>query len=33
MSKEAKEDFLKWSDTYSLKVMKIFTMATGLLYP
>ena len=34
MSKEAKADFLKWSNTYySLKVMKIFTMATDLLYP
>lgn len=29
MSKEAKADFLKWSNTdYSMKMMKIFTMAT-----
>lgn len=34
MSKEAKAAFLKWSSTdYSMKVMKIFTMATGSPLP
>lgn len=34
MSKEAKAAFLKWSSTdCSMKVMKIFTMATGSPLP
>ena len=34
MSKEEKADFFKWNDTdYSMKVVKIFPMATDLFYP